>query len=73
MTGRTKMAAFIYRSISEWLSLMTGHEFQWLALMKGHGYSKLLYINIFHQPLVSTESINHLPYYIQIKIILSVI
>ena len=33
---------------------------------------KLLRINIFLQPFVSTESINHLPYCIQVKIILSV-
>ena len=39
--------------------------------MTGHNYRKLLYINIFLQPLVSTESINHLSICIQVKIILS--
>ena len=40
--------------------------------MTALNYRKLLLINIFLQPLVSTESINDLPYSIQVKIILSV-
>ena len=35
--------------------------------MTGHNNRKLHKINIFLQPLVSTESINHFPYCIQVK------
>ena len=35
--------------------------------MTGHDSRKLIKISIFFQPVVSTESINHLPYCFQVK------
>ena len=68
MTGRGKMTTFIYRSILKWLSLMTDHEFWWLTLMTDHNFRKLLQNNLFLQPLVSTESINHVLHFLRLRL-----
>ena len=68
-----KNAAFIYRSILNWLSLMTDQDFLWLTLMIDQNCKKLLEINRCLQLLVSTETINHILHCIKVKIISSVI